>query len=133
MQMATWDPDETSFICIYNCYFYEETSNQNNVSMINSTKSKLLLWKPVHYLISRPSSKFKLLRPTKSEPSWRPGSRLCLSHSIHFTKASCFTAISTRLQSFLLPDPHPWLVPWSKPLLKLCPLCSPGVYSWPLP
>ena len=107
MQMATWDPDETSFICIDNCYFYEETSNQNNVSMINSTKSKLLLWKPVHYLISRPSSKFKLLRPTKSEPSWRPGSRLCLSHSIHFTKASCFLH---KISFSILHHPHKMII-----------------------
>lgn len=114
MQVATWDPDETSFTCIDNCCFYEETSNQDNVSMINSANSKLPLWKPVHYLISHPSSKFKLLWPAKSEPSWRPEPRLCLSHSIHFTKTSCFTTISTRLQSFLLPRPHPRLAPWPK-------------------
>ena len=119
--MATCDPDETSFSCIDNCYFYEETSNQDNVSMMNSTNSKLLLWKPVHYLISCPSSKFKLLRPTKSEPSGRPVPRLYFSHSIHFTKASCFITVSTRLQSLTRTHPHPRLPPWSKPRLKLCP------------
>lgn len=53
------------------------------------THTKLILRKSVLFLINLISchrSKFKLLRPVRFEPSWRPAARFYFSHSIHFTK-----------------------------------------------